>query len=218
MPDHPLLRIGHRGNRSVAGITENSPAAFDLALQHGCEGFEFDIRCSSDGFPVVCHDPKIGNLKLSDTKRKQLKDLLDLEQLLQKYHHQAFLDIELKVAGIETKVLAALREHRIERDYVVSSFLAEVVMELKARSASVPVGIICETTSQLTRWPQLPVDFVIAEKSLVDRKLVEDVHAAHRKVFVWTVNDKPSMLRFASWQVDGIISDDTKLLCEVLKR
>lgn len=215
MRNRPLL-LGHRGNRVIPGVAESSIPAFDLALQHGCEGFEFDLRCSADGHPVVCHDPKIGKLKISESEREQLKDLLDFEELLQKYHHRAFLDIELKVAGIETKVLAALREHRIEKDYVVSSFLADVVMELKARSASVPVGIICEKPSQLARWPKLPVDFVIAERSLVDRKLIEDVHSANREIFVWTVNDKKSMLQLASWQVDGIISDDTKLLCEVL--
>ncbi|GAC1430790.1 MAG: hypothetical protein NVS1B11_25460 [Terriglobales bacterium] len=217
MPDHSLLLLGHRGSRSVAGIAENSLAAFDLALQHGCNGFEFDVRCSADGYPVICHDPQIGKLKISESKREQLTDLSDLEQLLKKYHHRAFLDIELKVAGIETKVLAALREHRIESDYVASSFLTDVVWELKARSSSVAVGIICEKPSQLARWPQLPVDFVIAETALIDRKLIEDVHTANRKILAWTVNDKKSMLRLADWQVDGIISDDTRLLCETVK-
>jgi glycerophosphoryl diester phosphodiesterase len=53
---------------------------------------------------------------------------------------------------------------------------------------------------------------VIPHYSLVTRKLVEDVHGAGKKLFTWTVNDPKAMLRFADWKVDGIISDDTKLL------
>ena len=44
--------------------------------------------------------------------------------------------------------------------------------------------------SQLSRWPELPVDFVIAQHSLVDEKLVHEVHRAGVKIFVWTVNDQ----------------------------
>jgi hypothetical protein len=43
---HPLL-LGHRGARRAA--PENTLAAFDLALQHGCDGFEFDVRRTLDG-------------------------------------------------------------------------------------------------------------------------------------------------------------------------
>ncbi len=37
----PLL-LGHRGAKSYA--PENTIEAFELALQHGCDGFEFDVR------------------------------------------------------------------------------------------------------------------------------------------------------------------------------
>ena len=50
----PLL-LGHRGARRVA--PENTFFAFDKALRAGCDGFEFDVRLSSDGRGVVCHDP-----------------------------------------------------------------------------------------------------------------------------------------------------------------
>ena len=36
--------------------------------------------------------------------------------------------------------------------------------------------------------------------------------AAGKKLLVWTVNDEMEMRRFAGLGVDGIISDDTRLL------
>ena len=90
-------------------------------------------------------------------------------------------------------------------------------MELKARSAVVPVGLICQQVNQLVRWPTFPVDYVIAHQSLLDRKLVQEVHDAGKKLFVWTVNDSKAMLRFAEWGVEGIIADDTQLLVNTLR-
>ncbi len=201
----------------MSSVGENTLAAFELALQHGCDGFEFDLRGTLDGHVVVCHDPKIGKEKVSATKLKDLSGVAEFSEVCRNFHHRAFLNLELKVPGLETAVLSELRQHKIEHDYLVSSFLIDVVMELKARSASVPVGIVCEKASQLASWRTLPVDCIVAEKSLISQKLIEDVHGTNRKLFAWTVNDKESMRRLASWQADGIISDDTKLLCEVLE-
>jgi len=35
-------------------------AAFELALRQGAEGIELDVHLSSDGMPVVIHDPRLG--------------------------------------------------------------------------------------------------------------------------------------------------------------
>jgi glycerophosphoryl diester phosphodiesterase len=216
MPNLPLL-LGHRGARAVRPVSENTFASFDLALEHGCGGFEFDVRLTGCGRALVCHDPKVGRITVSRASCNQLLELPRLEDVLKRYAHRAFLDIELKVKGLEPKILAALRACRPARDYVVSSFIPEIVMELKARSALIPVGIICDKSAQLARWPKLPVDYVIAHESLINRKLVENVHDTGRKLLAWTVNRKTSMLRLAGWGVDGIISDETQRLVETLK-
>jgi glycerophosphoryl diester phosphodiesterase len=217
MGHFPLL-LGHRGARASSNIPENSFAAFDLALEHGCDGFEFDVRLTACGRPLVCHDPKSGGLSISRATCEQLPHLPLLQGVLERYGQRAFLDIELKVIKLETKVLSALRGFPPERGYVVSSFLQDVILELKARSAVAPLGLICQRVNQLAHWPALPVDYVIAHHSLLDRKLVEEVHDAQRKIFVWTVNDSKAMLRFADWGVEGIISDDTRLLVDTLRR
>jgi glycerophosphoryl diester phosphodiesterase len=211
MSDFPLL-LGHRGARASAQAPENTPASFDLALEHGCDGFEFDVRLTSDGRSVVCHDPKVDRIAVAQATASQLLHLPLLEDVLLRYKQRAFLNIELKVAGLESKVLNLLREYMMEEDYVVSSFLSEVVMELKTRSAKVQAGIICDKPGQMESWRELAVEYVIPQYSLVTRELVQQVHSASGKLFTWTVNDRDAMLRFAEWGVDGIISDDTELL------
>jgi glycerophosphoryl diester phosphodiesterase len=213
MSDLPLL-LGHRGARASTSVQENTPASFDLALEHGCDGFEFDVRLTGCGRSVVCHDPKVDGVTISQATANQLLHLPLLDDALQRYSQRAFLDIELKVPDLESKVLNSLREYRMEEGYVVSSFLPEVVMELKTRSAKVPVGVICDKPEQLALWRELTLEYVIPHYSLVTRKLVEEVHGAGKKLFTWTVNVQKAMRRFADWGVDGIISDETELLVQ----
>jgi glycerophosphoryl diester phosphodiesterase len=212
----PLL-LGHRGARATKAVSENTLPSFDLALEHGCDGFEFDVRRTADGRALVCHDPTVGKLTVCEVNSSELPCCPLLEDVLLHSGHRGFLDIELKVRGLETTVLGALRDCQPQRDYVVSSFLPEVVMELKVRSGAIPVGIICDRASELARWPQLPVEYVIVEQKLISSELIEQVHAANRKIFAWTVNRPECMQKLADQGIDGIIADDTKLLVQTLR-
>jgi glycerophosphoryl diester phosphodiesterase len=212
----PLL-LGHRGLRMPRLAPENSVSAFDLALEHGCDGFEFDVRLTKCGRAVVCHKPRVGNVTVSRATRQQLCDLPQLAEVVQRYGQRVFLDIELKVEGLERLVLDALKAYPPNRDYVISSFTPDVIMEIVARRAMVPTGILCKTAAQLSRWPKLPIDYVIPYYTLINPKLVEDVHRARRKVIAWTVNTAGSMQRMANMGVDAIISDNTQLLVRTFK-
>ncbi len=212
----PLL-LGHRGARASAGVPENSFASFDLALKHGCDGFELDVRLTACGTAVVCHDPKVGGITVARAQARRLPQLPRLDQVIKDYGQRAFLDIELKVKDLESKVLTALGNHPPTQDYVVSSFIPDVIMDLEARSPAVCIGLICESAAQLARWRDLPVDCVIPHQSLVSQLMVQDIQAAGHRIFVWTVNDAEGMRRLAHWGVDGIISDDTELLVRTLK-
>ncbi len=212
MVTRPLL-LAHRGAHSDA-IGENSLAAFDRALDEGCDGFECDVRRTQCGCGVVCHDAKVDGMSVARSTRSQLPQLPRVEDVVHEYGRRGFMDIELKVRGLESFVLSALRENLPQRDYVVSSFLPEVVLELKARSGIVPVGLICGKASQLMDWRIMPVEYVIVHKSLVTRRLVQLIQSAGRRIFVWTVNDRNSMLRLAGWGVDAIISDKPHLMVE----
>ena len=51
------LIYAHRGGAALA--PENTIAAFDNGMALGADGLEFDVRLSSDGIPVVHHDPTL---------------------------------------------------------------------------------------------------------------------------------------------------------------
>ena len=210
MDTHPLL-LGHRGARFQNAVTENTLAAFDLALAAGCDGFEFDVRLTADGQPVICHDAIAHRLEIARFSAAQL-GLPSLQDVLQRYQQTAFLDIELKVPGLESITADLLRKHAPVRGAVVSSFLPDALQRLYRLDAAVPLGLICETREQWSRWPQLPIAYVIPQYELAGPELISEVKSAGKKIMVWTVNASADMKRCAEWGVDGIISDNPRQL------
>ncbi len=221
-PARPLL-LGHRGARNYA--PENTLAAFDLALEHGCDGFEFDVRRTADGRALICHDENLAGVEIARAGYAEIlqRGRLSRERapllgdVVARYAGSAFLDIELKVAGLEREVQEVLRQSPPQRGFVVSSFLAEVLKALHARDAHIPLGLICDTRSELVRWPRLPLEYVIPHRKLLTYRLLEEAHVAGRKVLAWTVNSKAEMLRLGKAGVDGLISDDTQRLATTLR-
>jgi glycerophosphoryl diester phosphodiesterase len=214
----PLL-LGHRGLRSRSfRVRENTLAAFDLALQHGCDGFEFDVRLTADRRAVICHGARFAGITIARAACTRLRALPFLEDVLARYASRAFLDIELKVPGIESYVLEMISKFPPQRGYVVSSFLPGVLGDLRGQSQSVPLGIICETPRQLRIWRELPINYVIAHERLITTALIAEVHAAGKKVFGWTINKTASMVRLATSGIDGIVSDKTDQLVAALRK
>jgi glycerophosphoryl diester phosphodiesterase len=210
------LLLGHRGARACRHIPENTLASFELCLQQGCDGFEFDVRLSADGQAVVCHDAALGGMEIEKTVSKSLA-LPTLEEVLRQFAHRAFLDIELKVAGLERLLLAELRKYSPQRGYVVSSFLPDVLTVIHDLDSAVPLGFLCDSQDQLRGWRNTPAEWVIPQFRLTGRELLELVHAAGKKVMVWTVNRAERMREFAEWGADAIISDETELLVRSLR-
>ena len=213
----PPLLLGHRGARAEKAVPENTLASFDLALAQGCDGFEFDVRLTADGQPVICHDSTAHGLKIAESSSAAL-NLPLLHEVLSGYRNSAFLDIELKVSGLETFTADLLRKFPPARGFVVSSFLPEVLETLQSVDAGIPLGLICENQMQLNRWSQLRVEYVLPHYTLARKGLISEIKRADRKVFVWTVNVTSDMKRFSQWGVDGIISDNPKRLAQALRR
>src|SRR3954462_1480324 len=101
----PIL-LGHRGASKY--LPENTFSAFDLALQHGCDGFEFDVRLTSDFHAVICHGPRFAGITIAKKTASRLRVLPHLNNVLARYSGRAFLDIELKVSGLEQCLLSAI--------------------------------------------------------------------------------------------------------------
>jgi glycerophosphoryl diester phosphodiesterase len=210
----PLL-IGHRGASKYA--PENTFEAFDLALQHGCDGFELDVRRTSDAKALVCHDRDRNGKLLADCVATKFPGLLAMEETIARYSQRAFINLELKVEGLHEAVLAVYQEHRPKR-FLVSSFKPETLIQLYDLNAQFPLGLICKTEQQLSVWGQLPIQAIIVHSSLVNSALRSLTRDAAKQLFVWTVNHEHDMHRFAELGVDGIISDDTTLLARTLGR
>ncbi len=208
----PLL-LGHRGARAFRQIPEHTPASFELCLQHGCDGFEFDIRRSADGQAVICHDPVVRGIEIAKTPAADLA-LPTLGEILQSFSRRAFLDMELKVAGLEQETVSMLRRHPPQKGYVVSSFLPVVLAAVHGLDASIPLGLLCESRAQLRPWRQSPAEWVIPQMGLADRELIDQAHASGKKIMVWTVNGVEKIRQVLDWGADAIISDETELIAQ----
>ena len=138
--------------------------------------------------------------------------LPSLRQVLVRYRETAFLDIELKVLGLEEITAHLLREITPAGGFVVSSFIPEVIEKVRGIDPRIPLGLICETPSQLKHWRRLPVEYVILHHTLVRTMCVAEMRSGGRKIFVWTVNHPAAMKRFLRLGLDGIISDHPQRL------
>lgn len=225
----PLL-LGHRGVRPIRRLgvslpaqrlpAENTLAAFEYAMANGCDGFEFDVRYTRDRRHVLCHDPEhegrnVAEHDYAGLDRRRGYNLPCLEEVLARFAADAYLDIELKVAGNEEAVVSALRANSPQCGYVVSSFLPEVLLKLHELDPSLSLGYICKDAEAAQRWSELPICTFVPHRSLVSRHLVDEVHARGLQLLTWTVNRKRDLLCLAEWGVDGLISDDPKLLSEL---
>jgi glycerophosphoryl diester phosphodiesterase len=216
MEFRPLL-LGHRGARSHESILENTLATFDLALASGCDGFELDVRLALNGRAVICHNERIRGLEIA-ARSSEVLALPELREVLARYQNSAFLDIELKVAGLEGVTTRLLREFSPANGFVVTSFLPDVLEKICGLDKSIPLGLICETEAQLDMWRQLPVGYVIPHFKLLNKHRIAEIQSADKKILVWTVNAATAMKRFARSGVDGIISDNPRLLALTLGR
>jgi glycerophosphoryl diester phosphodiesterase len=224
-----MLLLGHRGCRTE--FTENTFAAFDHALESGCDGFEFDVRLSADAVPVIWHDARLRGRFISRQgfeslcercstatrlPRRKAIDLCQLEEVLARYAHVGWMDIELKVRGLEAQVAELLRRYRPARGFVISSFRRSVLLELHRVDPSLPLAFIFDRMPRAKVWRELPIQFVKPSVRLVTSARVRQFHADGKKVLTWTVNHPSAMRRLSEAGVDGMIGDDPAMLARTL--
>lgn len=148
-----MLIIGHRGAKGLA--PENTLAALEAGLKARANMLEIDVRVSSDGTPVLCHDPfivdKEGNkIVISRTAFTDLQlakqDLLTLEAALQYIDRRADVIVEVK-PGVDTDPIAACIEPRLNAkwagsDIILSSFDFKLLQKLHAKFPDIPIAVL----------------------------------------------------------------------------
>jgi len=220
-----MLLLGHRGCRG--DFTENTFAAFDHAIESGCDGFELDVRLTADAVPVIWHDARLRGHFISRQlfstlrqrcliahrlPRRPVIELCQLEDVLVRYSHLAWIDIEIKVRGLEAQVAALLRRYRPTRGFVVSSFRRPVLQVLHRLDPALPLALIFDRMPRPKVWRDLPIQYVKPAARLVTPARVRQFHAEGKKVLTWTVNHPAAMRRLIDAGVDGMIGDDPTML------
>jgi glycerophosphoryl diester phosphodiesterase len=160
---HPV--IAHRGASGSA--PENTLAAFELALRHGADAFELDVRLTGDGVPVLLHDPTLDRTThhsgpLSATSLAQLSEIdagarfspdgqtypfrgrgvrvPTLRQVLQKFPQVPIL-LDLKEVAVESAVRQVLlEENAAERCVLASEHMAALRLFREPPFASAAAG------------------------------------------------------------------------------
>ncbi len=142
--------VAHRGANKQA--PENSRSAFDIALTYPINGLETDIQMTTDGIPVLYHDPTLFKImgtpkRVSDLTYQQLCELkpgrwfspsfvqepwLRLDETLKTYAHRTRLMIEIKsykpdqISGrsleLTLKVLEEIRKPQFKK-YIENIFI-----------------------------------------------------------------------------------------------
>jgi glycerophosphoryl diester phosphodiesterase len=211
----PLL-LGHRGCR-CRGFVENSLTAFEYALSHKCDGFEFDVRQTRDRYNLIWHDPDHNGSQVADTNYADLVDragnrLATLDEVLAQFAQRAYLDIELKTSGSEETIVAALKSNPPQHGFIITSFYPDVLQGVHELDGGLPLGFLCERQEHIGAWRDLPVVAFLPRYGLIEKRLIEEVHNVGQQIMTWTVNSSRQMRRLAEWGIDGLISDDPQLL------
>jgi glycerophosphoryl diester phosphodiesterase len=161
---------------------ENTLAAFTAALEMGADMIETDVRRTARGKLVLHHDP-LGP--------RRPRGLMELAQLVALSDGRVALDVELKEAGYEDEVLAAL-EPRPE-GLIVTSFLPQAVAAVRELDPGVETGLIFRPGDRrdlAARADACGARTVVAHSSVLRPELAAELHKAGRPLMVWTVNDR----------------------------
>ena len=220
-----MERIGHRGAKTE--LPENTIGAFKRAFDRGADAIELDVHATSDGVVVVYHDPTLGrgfrNLAgraiaeldwrtlavASETAALRIPMLSDVFGIVPGggtvYVEIKGDDIEALVAG----VIANARTH-----CAVHSFDHACIERLRHLAPSIPRGILIDQrdTDVVAAMSRTGARDVWPEWTLIDSALVERVHGAGGRVIAWTVNDVTTAATLAKMGVDGICTDDVRML------
>ena len=220
-----MERIAHRGAKRE--FPENTLPAFAKAYERGADAIELDVHCTRDGVVVVHHDPTIP-IRVSRLTNRAIADLdwavvsaIDfgdgatiptLDAVLDSTPASATVYGEVKGAGIEDRVATVLANH--DTRCAVHSFDLAAVGRLAMLAPDIPRGILLEHAVRdvVTAMKAVSARDVWPEWKLIDRDLVDRVHSAGGRVIAWTVNDRSAAQGVIGIRVDGLCTDDVRLL------
>ena len=232
--------IAHRGYSSE--FPENTLAAFKGAYNLGVDYIEMDIQRTKDGVLVMFHDTDLVRTTgapgiVSDYTYQELCALdagswfgdaftgekiptLDatMQYLLNK---DCRIYLELKdigeSEGFAESVVATVANYGMMERCVFASFNYEYLKLIKAydESAKILFNTSLDTTTIVSEYP---AEYYGLQLLSVSEELVDAIHEAGSKAFVWTVDGIWDMRNLIELGVDGICTNKPGLAKAVIQK
>jgi glycerophosphoryl diester phosphodiesterase len=221
--------IAHRGASVIA--PENTFAAFDMALEMGCDHIELDVRLTRDGHVVVGHDATVdrttdGSGSVDELLLEEIKDLdagswkgaqfsgepmPTLHGVLENYSGRAHLHIELKGEhpDLAEKVVELVQEHQADGSVTIISFTSDMLKEVGEMAPSLPRGWLVRELDEPTIEDAVTMgveQISPASKSLTP-ELVRLAHERGLFVRAWSVHLEEDARHVLRCGADGMTVD-----------
>lgn len=238
-----ILAMAHRGGASHPRImgAENTLEAFEHAVELGYVYLETDVHATRDGVLLAFHDDSLDRvtdrtgviyqLEYADVSsaliqgRHAIPRLIDL---MERFPGARF-NIDIKSRGAIGPLAELVRRTNAFDRVCVGSFDEGVIRTFR-RQLPRPVATACgpvavgatrlgAPTRGLLRDPGVVFQVPHGHRGvrIVNEQFLRRAHAAGRHVHVWTVDDPDEMRGLLDLGVDGIITDRTDVLRQVLR-
>jgi len=225
--------IAHRG--SGIGPFENTLQGMQMAIAWGADGIECDVQSSQDGELVVFHDPALDRLTngsglvaehtLEELKRlhvgegEKIPTLTEVLTLL-KSQPQFIINLDVKVQGIEVKILKEIQSQNILDRTLVSSFITQVLRKIRELNADIETGWIYgyNYENPVKEAKKIGCTALHPRLDLVSKELRQVSQRQGLMLNPWSINSEVDMRRFIELGVDWIITDNPARLLRILNR
>ncbi len=184
--------IAHRG--ASYDFPENSLESIEGAHVQFADGIEVDVRLTSDGVPVLCHDRRLSRLfgqhrKLSSVTASDFLRLkvfgkgttLRLEDMFAAHDSESRIILDLKEFGTEDSVVQLIEKYGLQKITTVSSFYSLVIRRIKKLNPALKTALIMD------RIATVPVALRLTPLMRLFRKSIgcDYLHLYYRKSNVY---------------------------------
>jgi glycerophosphoryl diester phosphodiesterase len=223
--------IAHRG--ASRERPENTLAAFTRAIELGAGGIELDVHLSADGVLIVHHDAAPHDAPASALAHRDISALTSeelrafrvrgepiptLDQVLEAVGNKLIVYCELKGPRTAAPVVKLFLERRPRA--AVHSFDHRQVAQARQLAPGLARGVLESSYHIVPTDTMASVDArdLWEAAELIDRPMVDAVHARGGRIVAWTVDDPSTIRRLAALGVDALCTNDIALCRATLGR